>query len=100
VAELAATGRAITVVVESTSLEGVLAAARAGLGLAVLPSAGAVPAGLEPVTDLPDLGAIGVFLAARRGLDVDVEAAGLSALETFFGGLREPARRDSFALDR
>jgi hypothetical protein len=48
-----------------------------------------VPAGLVPVTHLPDLGAIGVFLAARRGLDVDVEAAGLSALEVFFGGLRD-----------
>jgi len=93
VAELAATGRAIEVVAESTSLEGVLAAARAGLGVAVLPSAGEVPTGLMPATGLPDLGAIGVFLAARRGLDVDVEAAGLSALETFFGGLRPRAPR-------
>ncbi len=100
VAELAATGRAITVVAESTSLEGVLAAARAGLGVAVLPSAGAVPAGLVPVTHLPDLGAIGVFLAARRGLDVDLEAAALSALETFFAGLRQPAPLDTFALER
>lgn len=90
VAELAATGRQVQVVAESTSLEGVLAAARAGLGVAVLPTAGAVPAGLVPVTGLPDLGAIGLFLAARRGLDVDVEAAGLSALEVFFAGLREP----------
>jgi DNA-binding transcriptional LysR family regulator len=90
VTELAAAGRSIEVVAESTSLEGVLAAARAGLGVAVLPTAGAVPAGLEPVPQLPDLGAIGVFLAARRGLDVDLEAAGLSALETFFAGLRQP----------
>ncbi|HEY0240421.1 MAG TPA: LysR substrate-binding domain-containing protein [Friedmanniella sp.] len=87
VTELAATGRSIEVVAESTSLEGVLAAARAGLGVAVLPSAGAIPAGLRPVPHLPDLGAIGVFLAARRGLDVDLEAAALSALETFFAGL-------------
>lgn len=84
VTELAAAGRSIEVVAESTSLEGVLAAARAGLGVAVLPSAGAVPAGLVRAPQLPDLGAIGVFLAARRGLDVDLEAAGLSALETFF----------------
>ncbi len=97
VTELAATGRAIEVVAESTSLEGVLAAARAGLGVAVLPSAGALPAGLVRVTHLPHLGAIGVFLAARRGLDVDIEAAGLSALETFFSPLRSatllPAER-------
>ena len=99
VTELAATGRAIEVVAESTSLEGVLAAARAGLGVAVLPSAGVVPTGLVPVTHLPDLGAIGVFLAARRGLDVDIEAAGLSALETFFARMRRPARVESLALE-
>lgn len=82
--ELGEGGRAVEVTAESTSLDGVVAAARAGLGVAVLPTLGAVPAGLVRRPDLPDLGSIGVFLAARRGLDVDLEAAGLAALEVFF----------------
>jgi DNA-binding transcriptional LysR family regulator len=93
--ELGEGGRVVEVTAESTSLDGVVAAARAGLGLAVLPTLGATPTGLVQRHDLPDLGAIGVYLAARRGLDVDLEAAGLAALEVFFDDLvgrrhREP----------
>jgi DNA-binding transcriptional LysR family regulator len=74
----------VEVAAESTSLEGVIAAARAGLGVAVLPTSGPVPEGLVARDELPELGLIGVYLAARRGLDVDHEEAGLAALETFF----------------
>jgi DNA-binding transcriptional LysR family regulator len=90
-AELAETGRRVEVTAESTSLEGVLAAARAGLGVAVLPSGGTPPAGLVERTELPPLGVIGVHLATRRGLDLDVEAAALGALEEFFDRLGAPA---------
>lgn len=90
VAELAATGRPVEVTAESTSLEGVVAAARAGLGVAVLPGS-TPPAGLVERTDLPPLGVVGVHLTARRGLDLDVEAAALGALETLLGGTSAPA---------
>jgi DNA-binding transcriptional LysR family regulator len=89
-AELSEAGRRVEVTAESTSLEGVLAAARAGLGVAVLPSGGTAPVGLVERTDLPELGVIGVHLAARRGLDLDVEAAALGALEQFFERLAAP----------
>ncbi|GIG28530.1 LysR family transcriptional regulator [Cellulomonas marina] len=86
-AELAEAGRRVRLTAESTTLDGVVAAARAGLGVAVLPSAGAPPAGLVERTDLPPLGVIGLHLATRAGLDVDLEAAALGALETFVAGL-------------
>ncbi len=86
-AELAEAGHRVRLTAESTSLEGVIGAARARLGVAVLPSAGAAPAGLVERTDLPPLGVIAVNLAVRRGLDLDLEAAALGALEGFFAGL-------------
>jgi DNA-binding transcriptional LysR family regulator len=86
-AELGAAGHQVEVTAESTSLEGVIGAARAGLGVAVLPSAGAHPAGLVERHDLPPLGAVAVHLAVRRGLDLDLEAAALGALERFFAAL-------------
>jgi DNA-binding transcriptional LysR family regulator len=82
--ELNARGRRVEIVAESGSLEGVIAAARAGLGLAVLPSAGKGPAGLVVRRDFPDLGRILVRLITRRGLDGGVESAALEALEGFF----------------
>jgi DNA-binding transcriptional LysR family regulator len=85
--ELSDAHRLVEVVAESTSLEGVIAAARAGLGVAVLPTSGPVPTGLVIHEGLPELGLIGVYLAARRGLDVDHEEAGLAALERFFDQL-------------
>ncbi|WP_129339520.1 LysR family transcriptional regulator [Cellulomonas endophytica] len=91
-AELGEAGLRAQLAAESTSLEGVVAAARAGLGVAVLPSAGAVPSGLVARTDLPPLGLIGVHLAARRGLDLDLEAAALTALGGLFDHLGPEAR--------
>ncbi|MFT4212250.1 MAG: LysR family transcriptional regulator [Microbacterium sp.] len=82
--ELNARGRRVEIAAESGSLEGVIAAARAGLGVAVLPSAGKAPAGLVARHDFPDLGQIFVRLITRRGLDADVEEAALEALDGFF----------------
>lgn len=83
-AALGEAGATVDLAAESTSIEGVLAAARAGLGVAVLPRGGAGPAGLERREDLPTLGDIGVFLAARKGVDPDVEARAFDALSSFF----------------
>ncbi|GAA1748218.1 LysR family transcriptional regulator [Aeromicrobium alkaliterrae] len=76
----------VEVVAESTSLEGVIAAARAGLGLAVLPDAGTVPDGLVRRTELPALGDITMRLISRRGIDVEIEHTALTTLESFFAG--------------
>ncbi|MFD9740998.1 LysR family transcriptional regulator [Umezawaea sp. NPDC059074] len=81
---LAEAGHRVEVAAESTTLEGVIAAARAGLGVAILPSTGVTPHGLVRRHDLPDLGEIGVHLATRRDLDADVTAVALGALEEFF----------------
>ncbi|MDQ1130532.1 DNA-binding transcriptional LysR family regulator [Microbacterium sp. SORGH_AS 888] len=82
--ELNVRGRRVEIAAESGSLEGVIAAARAGLGVAVLPSAGKAPAGLVARHDLPPLGRIFVRLIARRGLDAEIENAALAALDGFF----------------
>ncbi|MGN6127383.1 MAG: LysR substrate-binding domain-containing protein [Humibacter sp.] len=86
--ELGAEGRRVDITAESGSLEGVTAAARAGLGVAVLPTAGRTPAGLVVRHDLPDLGRIFVHLLSRRGVDADVEESALAALTRFFSAKR------------
>lgn len=87
---LGVAGVPVTVTAESTSLEGVMAAARAGLGVAVLPTAGATPHGLVRRLDLPALGSIGVAVAARQGIEASVaaraEAAVTGVLATVAGG--------------
>jgi DNA-binding transcriptional LysR family regulator len=99
---LGADGRRVQVTAESTSLEGVLAAARAGLGLAVLPTTGRIPDGLVIRDGLPDLGEISVRLFTRRGLEAGVEATALAALTEFFAAGRfaeaGSARTDSDGL--
>lgn len=78
-------GLSVEVAAESSTLEGVLAAARAGLGLAVLPIAGAAPAGLARRVDLPNLGLIGVSLASRKGVDPAIESRAHATLASFMG---------------
>jgi DNA-binding transcriptional LysR family regulator len=77
-------GRVADVVAESPTLEGVLAAARAGLGIAVLPSGEDAPAGLVRVRGLPDLGTASVRLIGRRGVDPTVEATVTRVATAFF----------------
>ncbi len=67
---------------EAVNLEGVLAAARARLGLALLPTAYGVPDGLEEIAPLPRQEAVGLRLVSRQGLDPAIEARAGEALDT------------------
>lgn len=82
--ELGGRGRRVEIAAESGSLEGVIAAARAGLGVAVLPTAGRAPAGLVVHRGFPDLGQILVRLVARRGIESELEDTARDALSGFF----------------
>lgn len=78
-------GNDVEIVAESGNLEGVIAGARAGLGLAVLPSAGGAPYGLAEHSEFPHLGEIGVHLAVRRGgVEGSIVSTVLGALRRFF----------------
>ncbi|WP_432843359.1 LysR substrate-binding domain-containing protein [Dactylosporangium sp. CA-092794] len=77
-------GCAATITAESTSLDGVVAAVRAGLGVALLPSAGRTPAGLAALRQLPDLGSIGLHVVARRGIDPELERTACAVGREFF----------------
>jgi len=81
---LAADGHRVEVTAASTTLEGVLAGVRAGLGVALLPSAGGRPAGLTVRGDLPRGGDTSMRMVARRGLDPEVERTAMIAGEEFF----------------
>lgn len=81
---LSEAGHRAEVVASSTSLEGVLAAVRAGLGLGLLPNAGARPAGLVDRPELPDASTTTLRLIARRGLPKHFEEAALQAGTQFF----------------
>jgi DNA-binding transcriptional LysR family regulator len=76
---LAAEGHVVEVRAQSTTLEGVLAGVRAGLGVALLPSAGGRQSGLTVRTDLPDAGTTSLRMVARRGLDAEIESTALGA---------------------
>jgi DNA-binding transcriptional LysR family regulator len=99
-ARLSEAGEDVEVVAESTSIEGVLAGVRAGLGVAVLPTSGGEPRGLTRRTDLPALGTIGVYLAARKGVDLDVERRVRSRLDAFFSDEGARVQPSANAMDR
>ncbi|RCG21020.1 LysR family transcriptional regulator [Sphaerisporangium album] len=80
-------GLVVTVPAEATNLDGVLAGVRAGLGIALLPSSGTAPPGLEEVTCLPPQGPVAVRLARRRGLDPRIEETAAAVLRKFFASL-------------
>ena len=92
-ASLAAEGRRVIVAGQSTSLEGVIAGVRAGLGVALLPSIGGDPIGLDELDGLPDVGSAGLCLLARRGLNPDIELTAIEAAEAFFERLIAPVGR-------
>ena len=61
------------------TLDGVLAELRAGLGVGLLPSAGACPPGLVERHELPEAGSTTVRMIARRGLPRQLEIAALAS---------------------
>lgn len=91
ISALVESGYRVNVVAESTSLEGVIAATRAGLGISVLPYDHRTPHGLTRLTGLPTLGEIGVNLQFRRGLDPSLAHVARGALEELFDRKRPGA---------
>lgn len=83
---LALGGYRAQVVASATTLEGVLAGVRAGLGIGLLPSAGGRPAGLVKQAELPDGGVTTLRLIARRGLPKEIESTAFAAGVQFFHG--------------
>ncbi|GAA2991510.1 LysR family transcriptional regulator [Actinokineospora diospyrosa] len=81
---LAGEGRQVEVTAQSTTLEGVLAGVRAGLGVALLPSGGGRPTGLTVCSELPDGGTTQLRLVVRRGLNAEIEQTALAAGMDFF----------------
>lgn len=81
---LAAEGHVVEVRAQSTTLEGVLAGVRAGLGVALLPSAGGRPSGLVVRDDLPDAGTTHLRMVTRQGLDEGIVRTALGAGVAFF----------------
>jgi DNA-binding transcriptional LysR family regulator len=80
-------GRSAVIAAESGSLEGVVAAVRAGIGVALLPGTGRLPDGLRVVEELPDLGSIGLRVVARRGVDRELEQAVCLVGHSFLAGV-------------
>ncbi|MDL9937285.1 LysR family transcriptional regulator [Gordonia sp. ABSL1-1] len=81
---LAEAGLRTEVTAQSTTLEGVLAGVRAGLGVALLPSTGGGASGVSVRTDLPAAGTVGLRLISRRGLADDITATAFDAGSEFF----------------
>ena len=73
------------VAAQSPTLDGVVALARSGLGVALLPVVAHVPDGLHALTGLPDAGTVSVHLHVRDGFDdatADVARRAVSELLT------------------
>jgi DNA-binding transcriptional LysR family regulator len=77
-------GHRVTVTGQSSTLEGVTAGVRAGLGVALLPTSGGRPHGLVERDDLPTTGDVSLRMVVRRGLEPDVELAAADAVARFF----------------
>ncbi|WP_371481230.1 LysR substrate-binding domain-containing protein [Kitasatospora sp. NBC_00315] len=102
---LAEHGIAAGVVCDAAYLAGVLDAARAGLGLALLATAGACPDGLVEVPGLPPVPAAPLAALAGRGSDPRLAAAAVRAVRQLLAGpgpvraglapAREPSRSGS-----
>lgn len=84
---LGAAGLGASVVAQSATLDGVLSAVRAGLGIALLPVAAGVPAGLRELAGLPPAGRIGVHLVTRDGLADTVAYTAESMLTSFLAAV-------------
>ncbi|MEV6631807.1 LysR substrate-binding domain-containing protein [Actinoplanes sp. NPDC051470] len=91
-AALDARGLEPYVACECGYVAGVVDAARAGLGVALLADAGGGPLGLEERPDLPPIAPVSLHLRARRGADPALGAAVAKALR---GTLATPLRAAS-----
>lgn len=80
---LAEAGHQVEVTATSTTLEGVLAGVRAGLGTALLPGIGGRPQGVVERTGLPAAGTAHLRMITRRGLDEVVEETALATGRDF-----------------
>lgn len=80
---LAEAGHQVEVTATSTTLEGVLAGVRAGLGTALLPGIGGRPQGVVERAGLPAAGTADLRMIARRGLDEAVEDTALATGRDF-----------------
>ncbi|MDQ0574221.1 LysR family transcriptional regulator [Agromyces albus] len=91
--QLGAYSREAEVVADAAGIDGIVAAARAGIGVAALPTlrlgGRAAYDGLLARHDLPMLGAINVRLVTRRGADAEIEDRALGALESAFAPAAE-----------
>lgn len=81
---LSADGHRVDVAAQSTTLEGVLAGVRAGLGVALLPNAGGTPSGVRVQRGLPDTGEVPLSIVTRRGIAPQVQNAAVQAGTDFF----------------
>ncbi|MGC5224891.1 LysR substrate-binding domain-containing protein [Micromonospora sp. DT81.3] len=81
---LKARGIPVRVAAEAGSMEAVIAAARAGVGVAVLPSIGPRPREVTIRSELPDPGQILLRLIWRRGVEDHVAETAANALRSFF----------------
>ena len=89
---LGASGTVTSVVAQSASLDGVLSAVRAGLGLALLPIAREIPDGLRELHGLPSAGWIGVHLVSREGLAETITHTAATMLSSFLATTTGTAR--------
>lgn len=80
---LAEAGHQVEVTATSTTLEGVLAGVRAGLGTALLPGIGGRPQGVVERTGLPAAGTAHLRMITRRGLDEAIEETALATGRDF-----------------
>jgi DNA-binding transcriptional LysR family regulator len=86
-ATLTAAGSSVTVACEAAYLAGVLAAARAGLGVALLATMGHTPEGLVQRTDLPEAGPLPVTVRGRRGLSSETVVSTAAAVAGVLGSV-------------
>ncbi|MQY28439.1 LysR family transcriptional regulator [Nocardia aurantia] len=77
-------GYEVSVTAESGNLDGLLAAAGAGFGVALLPYLSAVPCELDRIVTLPPAGAVDVRLIARRGLADHIESTAVRAVTAHY----------------
>lgn len=91
VATLTAAGSAVTVACEAAYLAGVLAAARAGLGVTLLATMGHTPEGLVERPDLPHAAPLPVTVRGRRGLPPETLASTASAVADVLRSAQELA---------